>query len=209
MAGDNSILSLILGALVAMILGTGLTTTACYIILAIILAPGLVNAGFYPLAIHLFIMYWGLVSFITPPVAIGAYAAASMAGAPGFKTGLTAMRLGVVIYFVPFFFVLDPGLVLHGTILHIVIAILQALAGIALIAAGLEGYLSGIGIIRMGVRLMLFVAGALLAYPERITTVIGFALALAVILPLAISKSGVRRVFFLRGKTGEDKQIGQ
>jgi TRAP-type uncharacterized transport system fused permease subunit len=189
-AGGNTFLTLLLGALVAMILGTGLTTTACYIILAIILAPGLVSAGFYPLAVHLFIMYWGMVSFITPPVAIGAYAAASMAGAPGFKTGLTAMRLGVVIYFVPFFFVLDSGLVLHGAVLHILVSILQAAVGIGLIATGLEGYLLAIGRINWAVRFLLFSAGLLLAYPEWTTTMIGFGLALVVIAVLAIRKFG-------------------
>jgi len=189
-AGGNTLLTLLLGALVAMILGTGLTTSACYIILAIILAPGLVSVGFYPLAIHLFIMYWGMVSFITPPVAIGAYAAASMAGARGFKTGLTAMRLGVVIYFVPFFFVLDSALVLHGEPLHILLSFLQAAIGIGLIATGLEGYLLGIGRINRTVQPLLFAAGLLLAYPEWTTTIIGFGLALAVIALLAIRKFG-------------------
>ncbi|MCJ7596649.1 MAG: TRAP transporter fused permease subunit, partial [Desulfobacterales bacterium] len=192
-AGGNMLLTLVLGAIAAMILGVGLTTTACYIILAVILAPGLVKAGFDPLAIHLFVMYWGMVSFITPPVAIGAYAAASMAGAPGLRTGLTAMRLGVVIYFVPFFFVLNPALILHGGWLEIVLTIVQALIGITLIASGLEGYFLGIGRISVVMRVIFFVAGSLLAYPDRMTTVIGFFLALGPILVLGIGKLKVSR----------------
>src|SRR5690606_36681702 len=99
-------------ALTSFVFGMGMTVTACYIFLAITLAPALVRAGLDPLAVHLFIMYWGMVSFITPPVALGAFAAASIARTSSFAVGFEAMRLGSVIYFLPFFFVLNPALIL-------------------------------------------------------------------------------------------------
>src|SRR5690606_20233516 len=95
-AGGNTLLLLIMGAITSFILGMGMTVTACYIFLAVILAPALIRAGLDPLAVHLFIMYWGMISFITPPVAIGAFVAAGLAKAPPMQTGFEAMRLGAV-----------------------------------------------------------------------------------------------------------------
>ena len=92
----------------------GMTVTACYIFLAIVLAPPLVKAGLDPLAVHLFIMYWGMVSFITPPVALATFAAAPLAGVSAMRIGLQSMRLGTAIYFVPFCFVLNPALLMKG-----------------------------------------------------------------------------------------------
>ena len=83
--------------------------------LAIVLAPALIQGGLEPMSVHLFILYWGMLSFITPPVALGAFAAASIAGSSALATGFKAMRLGSVIYFIPFFFVLEPALILSGT----------------------------------------------------------------------------------------------
>ncbi|MBA7615256.1 hypothetical protein ES703_22534 [subsurface metagenome] len=104
LAGGSIPLLLLLGFATSFILGMGMTVTACYIFLAIILAPGLIGVGLNPLAVHLFIMYCGMISYITPPVAIGAFAAAGLAGSAPMKTGFQAMRLGIVIYFIPFFF---------------------------------------------------------------------------------------------------------
>src|SRR3546814_3143583 len=97
-----------MGALTSFVFGMGMTVTACYIFLAIVLAPPLVKSGLDPLAVHLFIMYWGMISFITPPVALATFAASSIARTSPFKIGFQAVRLGAVIYIVPFFFVLNP-----------------------------------------------------------------------------------------------------
>jgi TRAP-type uncharacterized transport system fused permease subunit len=97
------------------------------------------------LAVHLFMLYWAMISFITPPVAIGAFAAAALAGARPMATGIEAMRLGSVIYFVPFFFVLNPALIGKAPPLEVLIVTGTALVGIVLIAAGLQGYLLGVG----------------------------------------------------------------
>ncbi len=145
MAGGNVFILLLMGALTSFILGIGMTVTAAYIFLAIALAPALVKIGLDPMAVHLFILYWGMLSYITPPVALGAFAAASVAGANPMRTGFQAMRLGSIIYFIPFFFVLDPAFILNGTTGHIVLVTASALVGIVLIAAALQGYLIFVG----------------------------------------------------------------
>ena len=92
------VITLLMGAITSFILGIGMTVTAAYIFLAIVLAPALVRGGLDPMAVHLFILYWGMVSYITPPVALGAFAAATIAQANPMRTGFEAMRLGSVIY---------------------------------------------------------------------------------------------------------------
>ena len=101
-------------AFTSLILGLGLTTTACYIFLAILVAPALEKLGLNKMAVHMFIFYWGMLSSITPPVAIASFAAAGIAGSPAMKTGWESMWVGSIIYFIPFFFVLNPALVLQG-----------------------------------------------------------------------------------------------
>jgi len=170
LAGNNIYVLLVMGAITSFIFGMGMTVTACYIFLAIVLAPPLIAAGFDPVAVHLFMLYWGMVSFITPPVALGAFVAAGIAGAAPMQVGLRSVRLGSAMYFVPFFFVLNPALILRGTPLDIVIVVGTAIAGLTLIAAALEGYLVGIGTLRSGpvgalARVFLIGAGMAMALP--------------------------------------------
>jgi len=172
LAGGNTLVLLMMGALTSFILGIGMTVTAAYIFLAVALAPALIGGGgMDPLAVHLFILYWGMLSFITPPVALGAFAAATVAGARPMETGLHAMRLGSVIYFIPFLFVLNPALIFQGSWDEIIVVIMQALAGVVLIAGSMQGWLLGIGnlarggIIQWPVRLALILGGMLLAIP--------------------------------------------
>ena len=145
LAGDNVLVLLIMGALTSFVLGIGMTVTAAYIFLAIVLAPALINAGLDPLASHMFIMYWGMLSFITPPVALAAFSAASVAQVSAMRAGWEAMRLGAIIYFIPFFFVLNPALLLQGEFAGIAQNVGTALVGVAFISAGLQGYLLGFG----------------------------------------------------------------
>src|SRR5690606_30254558 len=113
-AGGNVHLLLVFGAITSFILGMGMSSSACYICLAVVLGPALTEAGLTPSASHLFILYWGLISFITPPVALAAIAAASIAKANPLYTGMKSMRLGMINFFLPFFFVLNPTLILIG-----------------------------------------------------------------------------------------------
>lgn len=169
-AGENVVILLIMGALTSFVLGIGMTVTAAYIFLAIVLAPALVDAGLDPLASHMFIMYWGMLSFITPPVALAAFAAASVAQVPAMQAGLQAMRLGTIIYFIPFFFVFNPALLMQGGVGEVLIVLATAMVGVALVSAALQGYLLGFGELGRGsigvlVRVAVFAAGLLLAAP--------------------------------------------
>lgn len=145
LAGNNTLVLLLMGALTCFILGMGMTVTAAYIFLAIILAPALIKAGLEPLPVHMFLLYWGMLSFITPPVALAAFAGASVAKADPMATGFEAMRLGTIIYFIPFFFVYNPALLLQGPLDEILIVCASATLGIVLLGGALQGYLVGIG----------------------------------------------------------------
>jgi TRAP transporter 4TM/12TM fusion protein len=170
-AGQDVIALLILGAITSFILGIGMTVTAAYLFLAVTVSPALVQGGLDKLAVHLFLLYWGMISFITPPVAIGAYAAASVAEANPIKTGLEAMRLGTIIYFVPFFFALNPALIGQGTFVHVSFVFATAMVGVVFLSAALQGYLVGIGRLTVWgpggwvLRIMLFVGGLAMMLP--------------------------------------------
>lgn len=190
-AGDNVFILLIMGALTAFVFGMGMTATACYIFLAIVLAPALEAGGLDQLAVHLFILYWGMVSYITPPVALGAYAAATLAGCSPMKAGFTAMRLGSIIYIVPFLFVLNPALIGNAPALEVIVALSCAVIGVGLIGMGLQGYVVGAGPLsgpgEYILRIMLVLAGFLFALPSMpfagitfgTTALIGVALGIA------------------------------
>ena len=170
LAGNSVPALLIMGAITSFIFGMGMTVTACYIFLAIVLAPALVQAGLNQLAVHLFILYWGMVSFITPPVALGAFAAATLANASPMQTGWEATRLGVVIYVVPFFFVLNPALIGQGAPLEVAVAVVSAVLGIWFVASAMQSYLAFVGPMRSGptsmlIRVMLAAAGFIVAAP--------------------------------------------
>lgn len=169
-AGNNIYVLLLMGAITSFIFGMGMTITACYIFLAIVLAPPLVAAGFDPVAVHLFMLYWGMVSFITPPVAIAAFVAAGIARAAPMQVGMKAVRLGSTMYFVPFFFVLNPALILRGAPGEIAVVVGTAVLGIWLIASAIEGYLVWLGRLDRGIggaiaRVLLFASGMAMALP--------------------------------------------
>ncbi|MEC7675290.1 MAG: TRAP transporter fused permease subunit, partial [Pseudomonadota bacterium] len=145
LAGNSVFLLLLLGALASFIMGIGVTVTVAYIILALTLAPALTDSGLSPMGVHLFMLYWGMLSYITPPVALGAFAASSLAKATPMRTGFEAMKLGTIIYFVPFFFVLDPGLIMQGEPLHILYVFGCAMLGVVVLSQGLQGFIYGIG----------------------------------------------------------------
>jgi TRAP transporter 4TM/12TM fusion protein len=172
-AGDNALMLLAMCAITSLVLGLGLTTTACYIFLAILVAPALEKLGLNRMAVHMFIFYWGMLSAITPPVAIASFAAAGIAGAPAMKTGWESMRVGSIIYFIPFFFVLNPVLVLQGSnpYLEAIGLTLLALAGTLAICGGIQGYQAGVGDLRRTrwlewpLRIVLMIGGFVLATP--------------------------------------------
>jgi TRAP-type uncharacterized transport system fused permease subunit len=136
-----------------------------------------------PMAVHLFILYWAVLSEITPPVALSVVAASGLAGSPVMRSMMEAMRFGAVKYALPFFFIYNPALVLQGaTPLVLLEVVLAAVIGLALVAYALQGYLPWIGTLNntplgYAIRLLLIGAGLLLALPERVTTVLGLGVA--------------------------------
>ena len=188
LTGGNIYILLIMGAIVSLILGMGMTVTACYVFLAVTMAPPLIAAGLNPLAVHLFVLYWGMISYITPPVALGAMTGAGIAGADPMETGFMAMRIGIAIYFLPFMFVLNPALILVGSITSIVISVAVSLIGLFLISQAAEGYFMGIGSLRIWARIPLFLMGISIIIPETISTVVGLILAGIIIAVEALHK---------------------
>ena len=170
-AGDNILLLLAMTALTSLVLGLGLTTTACYIFLAILVGPALEKAGLNKMAVHMFVFYWGMLSSITPPVAIASFAAAGIAGAPPMQTGWASMRVGSIIYFIPFFFVLNPAFVLQGPWLESLYLTVSAALGTIFICGGLQGYqlfigdMRGSGRMEWPLRILLIIGGFTLATP--------------------------------------------
>lgn len=175
-AGGNVYLLLVFGAITSFILGMGMTSSACYIFLAVTLGPALIEGGLNPIGSHLFILYWGLISFITPPVALAAIAAASIAKSDPWKTGIWAMRLGLINFVLPFLFVLNPTLILEGSPLHILHDVATASFSVLLLAAGLEGWLYRVGRINWVQRGVLVAAALGLLVPGLVTDLVGLAL---------------------------------
>ncbi|MBL4720820.1 MAG: TRAP transporter fused permease subunit [Alphaproteobacteria bacterium] len=178
-AGDNLYLLLGMGAVTSFLLGMGMTVSACYIFLAIILGPALIGAGLDPIASHLFILYWGMLSYITPPVALAAVAAAIIAKADTMAIGIKSMRLGLINFILPFIFVLNPALILRGTWDDIIVMVSTALIAVWLMSSGFEGYLYRVGIIGWSIRAPLLVAAGCLLYPGEYSKIAGVGLVLA------------------------------
>lgn len=178
LGGQTPILLLIFGALTSFILGMGMTITACYLLLATILPAALIQQGLDPVAVHLFILYWGMLSFITPPVALASMAAASIAGSDPMTVGFRSVRIGALLFVLPFMFVLNPELILRGTVLDSALAVASASLSVVLISQTLEGWAYRIGRIGLGPRSLFLAAGGLLLYPGMYTDALGIGLAL-------------------------------
>jgi TRAP transporter 4TM/12TM fusion protein len=168
LGADSLMLLLVLAAAVSIVLGMGLPTIGVYVMLAILVAPALVKVGVEPLAAHMFILYFGMMSLITPPVAPAAYVAAAIAQAPSMATGWTAMRFGWAAYIVPFLFVYSPAILMKGSIMDIVMVMFTSLFGIWLICAAMSGFLSRV--LPTSSRLLFAVAGIMMMLPHQAST---------------------------------------
>jgi TRAP transporter 4TM/12TM fusion protein len=140
MAGGNLMVLLLMTAIVCTILGMGMPTTGVYVLLAAVAAPALIEFGITPMAAHMFIMYFGMMSMITPPVALAAFAGAAIAGADSMRTGYAAMRFGWLAFVIPFMFVISPTLLMQGSPVLIIFNFLTALVGTCLVSIGVVGY---------------------------------------------------------------------
>jgi TRAP-type uncharacterized transport system fused permease subunit len=163
LAGGNVLLLLALTAIVCILLGMSLPTAVVYITLAVLVGPALTQLGVDPLAAHLFLFYFGMLSLITPPDCLATYTAAAIAHSDFWKTGWTGMRLGIAAYVVPFVFALHPALILKGAFIEILLAVITASIGTFLLAVGCAGYLfRSLDWFRRG---LFWVAGLLLMLP--------------------------------------------
>ncbi|WP_087972117.1 TRAP transporter permease [Oceanobacillus rekensis] len=170
--------TLIMVMLICIILGMGMPVAAAYILTAMLAAPALIELGVTTMAAHLFIVYFSIFSAITPPVAVAAYAAAGIADANPNRVGIEAVKLGIVGFVVPFMFVLEPALLMDGTIVEIIIAFLTAIIGVIALGAGVIGWLRTRTTIPE--RILLITSGALSMYASLLTSGIGLAIILLV-----------------------------
>lgn len=142
-ADNDKFLALLFAMFISILLGMGMPTTAAYAVAASVVAPGLINLGIEPLFAHMFVFYYAVMSAITPPVALAAYAAAGVAGTDPFKTGVEAFRLGIAAFIVPFMFMYSPQLLMIGSFTEIAVAVITASVGIYLLSASVQAWFAG------------------------------------------------------------------
>ncbi|WP_299616646.1 TRAP transporter fused permease subunit [Pelagibius sp.] len=173
-SGGSLVLALVLTMVAAIILGMGLPTTAAYLILATVVAPALVKLGMPLLTAHFFVFFYGCISTITPPVALASYVAAGIAGAGINKVGWTAASYGLTSYLLPFAFCFGPGLLLQGSLVENVVAVITGTAGTFAVAVAVIGCLNRP--LDLWLRGLVFSGGALLLFQEIWSSLIGAAL---------------------------------
>jgi TRAP transporter 4TM/12TM fusion protein len=181
LGGGNLFLTLFFTMIASILLGMGMPTTAKYIILSIMAAPALVELGVHPIAAHLFILYFGVIADLTPPVAVAAYAAAGISGGDSMKTGFIAVRLAIAGFMIPYVFCFDSGLMgIDTTFFHTTLLILTSFAGIIALGSAAGGYL--LARTKIHERIILIISAFVLLRPTYLTDVIGIILLASVIL---------------------------
>ena len=173
LADGHLFIMLLLLMVTSFILGMGMPTTPAYIVVATLGAPALIRMGLAPLVAHMFCFYYAILSFITPPVCVAAYAGANIAEADPMKTGFTSMKLGVVAFIVPVMFVYEPSLLWQGSLLSSATATVTAVIGVIGLSGALQNWL--LRTCTLPERLLLLIGGLSLFYPGLITDLIGFA----------------------------------
>ena len=181
-AGNATIIGLVLTMLCCIVLGMGVPTTANYCIMASTCAPILTQLGFPAVAAHFFVFYFGIVADITPPVALAAYAGSAIAKSNPMKTGITATKLAIAAFIVPYIFAYNPAMLLEGVTgwYQVVQIALSALLGLFGVAAALNGHL--FRKVPVVLRLALMAGGLCMMVPETLTDIIGFAAVAAVVI---------------------------
>ena len=188
LAGGDLFMILTFGAIASLVLGIGMTVSACYIFLAIVLAPAIIQGGIDPLAAHLYVLYWGVLSFITPPVAIAAITASSISKTSALKTGFLSMRLGSILFFLPILFVFDSSMLMQGNTTDIIMAVLIAIFAIIIISASFEGYIYKLGNINKIIRVIFFISGILILMPNLTSKYIGLIILIITTILLLLTK---------------------
>jgi len=164
LGGGNLYILLLMAAIICIVLGMGMPTTGVYVLLAALVAPSLIEAGVAKLPAHMFILYFGMMSMITPPIALAAFAAASISRADPMKTGYVAMRMGWVAYVIPFLFVLSPTLLMVGAPWTIALNAATATVGVYIVSVAMIGYFTRpLGIFT---RILLGIGGMAAVFPD-------------------------------------------
>lgn len=191
-SGGNLLVLLIFTMVTSLILGMGLPTVVAYMMLSILVAPALITMGVMPMAAHLFILYYGALSAISPPVCFASLVAAQIAGAPMLKTAFTSVKLSLCAFILPFMFVYSPALLLQGSVFTIIVAAITSLVGVSALAAAIEGYL--IRSLHWAYRFVLFAASLVLIKGGWETDIIGFlAFGAVIILQLASQRLSMNK----------------
>ena len=180
LAQNSLVLALVMTMIAGIILGMGMPTTPAYIVMVSLLVPAIIKLGVIAPAAHMFAFYFAIISAITPPVALAVYAAAGLAKADLWESGLAAMRVGAPAFIVPFMFVYEPAIMMIGDWQDIVIAAVTAGVGCICLASGLQAYL--LDRLTRWQQAGMIVAALLLIDPGLITDLIGFALGGAILL---------------------------
>ena len=179
-AQNNLFLALFLTMICCIVLGMGVPTTANYLIMATITAPILINMGIPTLAAHMFVFYFGIVADITPPVALAAYAGSAIAGSNPLKTGVTATRLAITAFIIPYIFAYEPKMLfIEATALEVVIIVATSLIGIYCLSAALEGFM--FRKMKFFEVIPLLVGSIMLIYPHTTISVVGLVIVAAII----------------------------
>lgn len=174
MSGGSLFVLLLLTMVASIILGMGVPPVAAYIVLAILVVPALVRLGVYPLAAHLFVFYFATIAGITPPMAPDAFVAAGIAGAPMMRTAITACRLALVIFILPYMFVYNNALLMVGSPGQILQVCVTAFFGVLALACAAQNYLGGA--LTVVIRLAMFIGAGCLIFPGWKTDLVGLAI---------------------------------
>lgn len=176
LAEASQLLALIFAMCIAILLGMGMPTTAAYAVAASVVAPGLVELGIQPLTAHFFVFYFAVVSAITPPVALASYAAAGVSGANPMETSVASFKIGIAAFVVPFMFFYNSALLMDSHTIEIVRAVLTAMLGVFLLAAGVQGWFFGKKTVWF-LRIALIGTALVLIEGSVMTDIIGLAMA--------------------------------
>lgn len=183
---------MVLTMIASTILGMGLPTSACYIIVAVLISPAMIKMGVLPMAAHMFAFYYATLSAITPPVALAAYAAAGIAKTSPMITGVQACRLGLTGFIVPFMFVYGPELLLIGNVTSIIIACVTALIGIYALSVALMGWF--LTKVPIWSRVLSFIAAILLIFPSTYVSIIGLVCFSVVVFTNYVARSHAKAI---------------
>lgn len=206
LVGENVVLLLIAGAAVCFVLGMGLTISAAYVFLAIVMAPAVIALGVDPIAAHLFVIYWASVSYITPPVGLAAFAAAGISKASPMATCFSAMRLGAVKYVVPFGFALNPALVAQDSLGKVILAFVFSIVAVYALAGAMGGWLTFVERqVPPAFRVVLAVGGFMMFLPSLLVTLLG----LAIVVATALLVRAMKPAPVIDPETGEISRVPQ